>query len=380
MPIEERWFIKMKKVGILTMHQVRNYGSFAQAYATCRSIDNLGYETELIDYTYPNEAHGTKKSTIGKILHWGNLLTKSLIPGMPHRKFEQNYRDAYKKYYKLSKPYYNRDAIKSDPPQYDIYVVGSDQVWNDSYIKTDDTFFLAFAPVNSKRIAFASSFGKTCLDKYNESFYREKLNSLDRIAVRETSGVKIVEDLTGRDDIKKVLDPTLLLNSDEWRRISIPFIRAKRPYIFVYGSHCRKYMLYTARNIADKKGWDVYTVNGTIVDYYNKEAHCLLDIGPREWMGLIDNAELVFSCSFHGVAFSIQFNTPFFAIFKGDEQFDSRVSSFLTELSLEKHRLLVGTTEVDLNNAYEEDWNRVNTLIDEKRNTSLEVLQDFLSS
>ena len=80
----------MRKVGILTMHQVRNYGSFAQAYATCRCIENLGYETELIDYTYPNEAHGTKKSTIAKVLHLGNVMTKSLIPGRPHLKFEQH--------------------------------------------------------------------------------------------------------------------------------------------------------------------------------------------------------------------------------------------------------------------------------------------------
>ena len=369
----------MEKVGILTMHQVRNYGSFAQAYATCRSIENLGYETELIDYTYPNEAHATKKSTIGKILHLANLMTKSLIPGRPHRKFEQHYRDAYKKYYKLSRAYNTREEIIAAPPKYDIYVVGSDQVWNDRYINTDDTFFLKFAPSNSKKIAFASSFGRIRLDKCNEPFYREKLNSLDRIAVRETSGVKLVEDLTGRDDVKKVLDPTLLLNSDEWRKVSIPFNRAKRPYIFVYGSHCQKYMLRTARKIADEKGWDVYTVNGTIVDYYSKEAHCLLDVGPREWMGLIDNAEIVFSCSFHGVAFSIQFNTPFFALFKGDEQFDSRVSSFLTELSLEKHRLLVDTTEVNLDNAYEEDWNRVNKTLDEKRKESLEVLREFLS-
>lgn len=368
----------MKKVGILTMHQVRNYGSFAQAYATCRSIENLGYETELIDYTYPNEAHGAKKSIISKVLHLANLMTKSLIPGKPHLKFEQHYRDAYKKYYKLSKAYHSRNEIMADPPQYDIYVVGSDQVWNDSYIKTDDTFFLGFAPVNSKKIAFASSFGKIRIDKCNEYFYREKLNSLNRIAVRETSGVKLVEDLTGRGDVEKVLDPTLLLDSEEWRKISIPFNRTKRPYIFVYGSHCNKYMLSTARKIADKKGWDVYTVNGTIIDYYNKEAHCLLDIGPREWMGLIDNAELVFSCSFHGVAFSIQFNTPFFAVFKGDEQFDSRVSSFLTELSLEKHRLLVETTEIDLDNAYEKDWDKVNKMLDKKRNASLDVLREFL--
>ena len=369
----------MKKVGILTMHQVRNYGSFAQAYATCRIIESLGYEAELIDYTYPNEAHATKKSLLGKILHLGNITTKSLIPGRPHLKFEQRYREAYKKYYKLSRAYHTRDEIIADPPQYDIYVVGSDQVWNDRYINNDDAFFLSFAPVNSKKIAFASSFGRIRLDKCNEPFYIEKLNSLDRIAVRETSGVKLAENLTGRSDVKKVLDPTLLLNSDEWREISISFNRAKRPYIFAYGSHCEKYMLSTARKIADQKGWDVYTVNGTIVDYYSKEAHCLLDIGPREWMGLIDKAELVFACSFHGVAFSIQFNTPFFALFKGDEQFDSRVSSFLTELSLEKHRLLVDTVEVDLTNAYEDDWNRVNKALDEKRNASLVVLQEFLS-
>lgn len=370
----------MKKVGIITMHQVRNYGSFAQAYATQRAIEKLGYDAELIDYKYPNELHGTKKNLRGKLLHFANVVTKSLIPGKPHKKFEQRYQEAFEHYYKLSNAYSSKNEIMENPPLYDIYVVGSDQVWNDKFIKQDDTFFLGFAPENVKKIAFASSFGKKKIAKENEAYYRDKLCSLDKIAVRENSGVTLAKELTGRKDIEQVMDPTFILNADEWRKVLVPFTRTKRPYIFVYGSHCQDYMLKMAKKIADKKGWDVYKVNGTVVDYYNKNIHCLLDIGPREWMGIIENAEMVFACSFHGVAFSIQFNTPFFAVFKGDEQFDSRLESLLSELSLQKHRLVTNSQNIDINNAYECDWIRINKTLDEKRNTSLDVLRSFLSN
>jgi hypothetical protein len=370
-----------KKVGIITMHQVLNYGSFLQAYATQRIIEKLGYKAEIIDYKYPNELHGTKKSLKKQVLHFFNVATKNIIPGRPYNTYLKRYKEAHSKYFHLSEYYSSREAILKRPPIYDIYLVGSDQVWNDKFIKNDETFFAGFAPEGRKKIAFASSFGKKDISAENTGFYQDNLRKLAHIAVREKSGVELVNRLTGKSDTRQVLDPTLLLDRQEWEKILVPFTRTKKKYVFVYGSHMSDYMLSIAWRIAKEKGWELFRVNGSIVDYFGSKGHCLLDIGPLEWLGLISKAEMVICCSFHGLVFSILFNRPFLAMFTGDNQFDTRFDSLLNLVSLQSHRIDVKTPEENyLEAAFNTDWDMVNEVIEKKRDESIRVLEEFLKN
>ena len=145
----------MKSVGIITMHNIRNYGSFMQAYATLHCIENLGLKAELIDYRYPNSLHHcTSPSLKSKVKHGIGCFAKLLLPGNPYQILNKRWNDAFSRYYKLSRIYPTRDSLFSAPPTYDIYLIGSDQVWNESFINYDDSFFAAFAPEYAKKVAF----------------------------------------------------------------------------------------------------------------------------------------------------------------------------------------------------------------------------------
>lgn len=368
----------MKSVGIITMHGVRNYGSFMQAYATQQSIEKLGYRAEIIDYCYPNELHGFRKPSFqSRILHAASSLVKSLLPGNPYRTLNRRWNNACARYYHLSRPYASRSSLIENPPIYDIYLVGSDQVWNERFIRKDNTFFAAFAPPSARKVAFGSSFG--CLEVSDRAFYKSNLMSLQSIAIRESSGVRLAESITGRTDIQHVLDPSFLLSAQEWRDISTDVPKRKRNYIFIYGSNAEDYILSTAKALARENDLDILRCNGSALDYFRKDVHYVLDAGPLEWLSLIDGAALVIACSFHGIAFSIQFNRPFIGIRLGNEQYDSRMDGLLAQFGLSDSSLTVGDKMVlDFDKISRIDWGEINHILEEQRQSSLHVLKDML--
>lgn len=166
-----------RKVGVITMHSVINYGSFLQAYATQTIIEKLGYECEIIDYQFPNDWHFKRgvfgvsgiKSQLLNIIH-----KVGIKPG--HRK-KTKLKKATKKYLHLSKMYRNPCEIKRTPPIYDIYVTGSDQTWNPKHTKGDDVFLLSFAPENAKKISFSASIaGRYLSEDYKPLFKKTCCN------------------------------------------------------------------------------------------------------------------------------------------------------------------------------------------------------------
>lgn len=345
----------MKKVGIITKHGIFNYGSFMQAYATQRAIEKLGYDVEIIDYQYPNDYHKTKPSLKGRLLHQINYILKNMLPGKPGKSWNEAYTSCFGKYYRLSKHYETMEEIMHNPPVYDIYVAGSDQLWRPEFTNGDPVFFADFAPKGKKRISYASSFG--CINIPNEykENYARMLNSIDCISVRERSGCDIVESLTGRK-AEIVADPSLLLTAEEWKTI-MQEPRIKRPYMICYGNIAIDYINDIAAKLLGNSNIEIVRTNGKFIDYFNKKVHYLLDVGPLEWLGLLANAEFVLAGSFHGTAFSIQFKRPFMSVLTGDEDHDSRQKNLLTELGLEDNALYIGDGDIE---AIEKKMNSVN--------------------
>ncbi len=206
--------IALKKVGIITMHKVINYGSFLQAYATQYIVEKLGYECEIIDYRFPNEWHFKRgiTGTRGVKKYISNIVHKFGIKSGHRKKIKLN--KAIDKYLNLSKPYNNPSEIKKKPPIYDIYITGSDQTWNPKHTKGDDTFLLAFAPDKAKKISFSASIaGNNLKDEYKSSF-KKLLIRYNNISIRDSGGNNIMKDLIGRE-IDVTLDPTLMINKNE---------------------------------------------------------------------------------------------------------------------------------------------------------------------
>ena len=191
--------MKKKKVGIITLHRVVNYGSVLQTYALQEKIKSLNCDVEVIDY-YPRRL--TMLGMLERIKNKGEKFQKNfLIRNLARLIILPSYILRFntffsflKKHINLSKKIYKDEIeINNEKFDYDIYCTGSDQVWNCGWNeKFDAPYYLSFAPDNKKKIAYAASFGKSKLDVEEKEATKKYLLRYDNISLRELSGVKIV--------------------------------------------------------------------------------------------------------------------------------------------------------------------------------------------
>lgn len=192
--------------------------------------------------------------------------------------------------------------------KYSTYVIGSDQVWNPFYL--NDTFFLDFAPKNTKKISYAASIGVSSIPRRLHRKYKKYLGNFTYISMREKSGAEYMEQLLGRE-IDIVLDPTLLLTKEEWTEYCVGnVVSEKLPQKFILCyfvgneiSHWDKVQLISIETslpvvILPMNAWDL-NVPGAIV---------LEEAGPREFVKVLEKATIVCTDSFHMCAFSFNFN------------------------------------------------------------------------
>lgn len=173
------------KIGILTMHKVVNYGSQLQAYALQTFLKNIGFDSEIVDYDYPNEYHfseGTnhRPPQLGFIQQIAKLFW--LRPfWVKQNRFER----FPARYMKLTRRYSTRAELEASIPHYDVLITGSDQVWNYKYLHEDYSFLLPFADSKTKKISYASSFASSDIPLVAKSKYSELLNQYRAISVRK---------------------------------------------------------------------------------------------------------------------------------------------------------------------------------------------------
>lgn len=367
-----------KKVGIITLHRVVNYGSVLQTYALQEVIKDLGYEVEIIDY-FPERL--TMIGMLKRIKNKGEKFKKSLIIRniarliiLPSYIMRFNMFFSFlKKYIKMTdKMYTSPQELRNEQFDFDIYCTGSDQVWNCGWNeKFDYPYYLDFAPDSNKKIAYAASFGKSQLNTDEIAETKKYLSKYDSISLRELSGVKIVEDLGIKNSIN-VLDPTLLLNGNEWRKISSNKYKNEN-YILVYNLNRNKKIDNYAKNLSKKTGLKVKFLSYQLHEFYKKgKIYCNPDV--EDFLALIDNAKYVITDSFHATAFSINFNTQFIIVYPG--KYSTRLQSILKILDLENR---VAKNEEDIsvveNNI---DFNNVNRIMIEQREKSTKWLKNAL--
>jgi len=241
------------------MHRVPNYGSVLQTYATCEILKSLGHSPEVLDYI-PGRLRlrnivltSTKnKSRLLFPIH----LAYSILVNVPKISM---YRKFLHDYVKLSKgSYFTINDIQRNLPAADVYMTGSDQVWNtfyDGFI--DPTFFLKFVPDGKRKISYAASFGRSVLSKQELDKLKGYITSYDCLSVRESSGVEIIKEM-GRYDVHHVLDPTFLLDKVAWSKM---FSKRKFPekYILMYTvNKDEDKLIELVQKIAKAKGLKIY--------------------------------------------------------------------------------------------------------------------------
>ena len=339
-------------VGILTFTNVRNYGAVLQAYALSRIIQNMGYESDLIDYF---------KQEPGRIINLYNAIDEGFLR-LKHGDFLDLFRKfkAYKGKFvrpmvmpavdkqtispidlkfsefealtsKTSTPY-RKDSLFEHPPAFDIYLTGSDQVWNYRRSNDLDSFLLRFVHNDSKRIAYAASFGVDTIPSFLAKRYCDGLKGLDHIAVREDSGVELVKILAQRD-AQQVVDPTLLLCETDWsslsRSVELPDL-----YVLIYSLTLSTNILENALLIAGKLGAKVVMLTSSTTLHLSRDIYVPKEVGPQEFLHLFKNASFIITDSFHGTVFSLIFRRQFIYIGDKYNKQISRSRSLLYSLGL----------------------------------------------
>lgn len=321
----------MKKVKsyTITCHRPFNYGAALQAYALNKKLTQLGVDAKVIDYC-PSYYRRTNQTNIFVKTARSIIRTPDYIKG----KF------VFGKFLHDNLPlspmkYKTIDDLQKNTPIADIYVAGSDQIWNCQGLPNgkDDSFFLSFAPKKSKKIAYAASLAMPSIPNDQKDRYKELISDFDSVSIREKTGVKLVEEL-GITNAVNVLDPVYLLKNTEWDKlIESSKFKPKEKYVLVYGFERQKNVYSYARKLAESLGVKVYTVNTNIEDYFLDTNKYFWNTSPQTFVKLIKNAEAVVTNSFHGMSFSIIYRKAFHLFLKQGKA-NSRMISLLDELGL----------------------------------------------
>lgn len=373
----------MKSLGIITIHRIFNYGSVFQAYALQQVCEDLGYRTEIIDYRYPNVQHqnnwfatmGNSQSNEPKWIKY--LFVKALL------RQHKGISNFVYRYQHLSPITYNSpEELKKNPPRYDVYITGSDQLWNPCYCNGDPAFLLHFAPDDALKISYAASIGMRDIPLELHMLYKELLDRYKHISVREDSGINVIRDITGME-AKAVLDPTLLLDKDEWNKIAVPKRLIKKKYILCY------YLNYTfnAFPYVDDLTAYMQKQTGYEIVHVARPPHKLVyghtwyrvGASPEEFLALVRDAEMVLTTSFHGTAFALNYGKPLLTVVQDRNASDSRQVSLMHSLNLDAQVLSVKDVFPDESlfsyNVGEEQI-RLSALRKESRQFLIDVLRD----
>lgn len=359
----------MKTVGVVTIHRILNHGSVLQALATCRAVAQCGYEAKIIDYRYPSLYHllhaqgfeidnvpagaGGVKGAVKRMLVSCGL--RLAIPAWRWLKAAAGCREKARRFREFRRRFLpltgvvSRKRLHAEPPAFDAYMTGSDQTWNPRYLHRDFTFLLDFAPPGSPCISYGASFGASSIGCEFREDYARLLDRYRSLSVRESSATALVRDLTGRE-AEHVLDPTFLLERDEWMEFaSPPDGIVKGRYIFCY---CLDYVFNPFPGIVDELSQLSERLGCPVVFYScnarhnrivsNKGFIIVPSMGPDEFLGLMDRASFVVSTSFHGVAFAVNFGKEFLAVLNPGASKDDRVSDFLQSMGLKQRGVVSG--------------------------------------
>jgi hypothetical protein len=369
------------KIGILTYHRAHNYGALLQAYALKTYLKSLGHQTELIDYwpEYHNEDY--KLVPYFKSRRFLSKIKAVLLLLLGYNKIikrTNGYKQFMSEHLEISdNPLYTTGEAMNEM-EYDVAVYGSDQIWRQSNYPSfkgfSDVFFGSYLPKVKKKITYAASMGIIEVDQKDKDYLKRMLANFDALSVREEELKQLVDEIIG-DNISLVLDPVFLLPKEEWLKLNLnPTPIHQEKYIFFYQLMPSKEAMDFVDRLKDYYGYKVIESRGRVEPLlFAKRYH--QTASPTDFLSLLNNAEIVVSTSFHGVAFSIVFEKQFYAL--GMNNNSGRVQSLLNKLDI-YDRLLINTEEVDFEEKI--NYHQVNVkkevLIKQSQNYLIETINN----
>lgn len=375
----------MKKIAGITWWK-NNYGSILQACALSRvldSIDGCQYEVvkqfSLHAFSFKMLAMRIKKQGLTRTLAYAfNKFSRREL-----RERIQKCELFVSKHIKVSEKLYDFQHPEELADAYDIFVCGSDQIWNPGLTSRNSIYWLNI-PGAKHKIAYAPSLGITSADDQLRAEIAAALNDFKAVSCRENAGSALINDILGAAVCKTVLDPTLLLSRSEWDEIAVnPSIG--KPYVFAYilcGTDADREMI---RDFAKQQNKTLVTIPFLEADHINKKDRLFGDrqitnADPGQFIGLIQHADYVFTDSFHCMVFSCIYHKSFFSLNKIGKNQMLRIQDFQSWMGIGNR---VITSESDVQRLLQTDdytmWETFERRLKEERTNSMQFLMNALN-
>ncbi|PKP41361.1 MAG: hypothetical protein CVT93_08515 [Bacteroidetes bacterium HGW-Bacteroidetes-10] len=331
------------KIGIITFHWGTNYGGVLQAYALQNYLEKNGHEVFIINYKPKRYNNLLIGYFAPKRFIWLLALLKNNFKGrgsvassfkhifieyLDNIIKEKKIKVFRKNYLKETILYESIIELQKNPPKFDVYICGSDQIWNSFFTTKGEggptsAYFLDFGDFGIKKIAYAVSFGCEQYPLEAGIIAKEHMKNFSAISVRENSGISIVKDLGFMDPII-LPDPTLLLSSSDYFPIYNGVDNASIAGVFSYFLRGENKEIFALESFI-KKTYEIYAPDGILKPY-----------SIEEWISGVKNASLVLTNSFHGAVFSIIFHKPFIVLLSSEDtsNMNDRFYTLLRKLNL----------------------------------------------
>ena len=354
------------EIGIVTINDDNNYGNRLQNYA----VQQFCKKNDLKVETIKNRPLLNDKENLSKKFKYYyriKEILKNIKANLKRLKRLKCFRN-FNKNIIFSKKFFNIENL-SWGKKYDFFIVGSDQVWNPKFKRLSDFDLLAFAKPE-QRIAFSASFGISELPENCKEKAKRELEKFKAISVREEKGKEIIEELTGRKDVQVLVDPTMLLTSEEWDKV------AKKPEQLKTDKYILNYFL---GKLSDKRKKEIERIakenNCEIINILDKNSP-FYETGPSEFLYLEKNAFLICTDSFHSSVFAILYNRPFIVFDREDSnvKMNSRLDTLLKKFKLKDRWYKDKITEEQLQINYKQSYK----ILEEERKKAKEFLENAI--
>lgn len=377
----------MKKIGILTINDYKNYGNRLQNYAVQEVLKSFGFDVVTIINTTRTKSKGKqnivyrlknlKKYSLGEIRI---RIVRYAYCKLNKRKITNAKQNRMIRFREFTNKYINETdysiSIENIPDnldsEFDYFVTGSDQVWNPTFRHFSEIDFLTFAR-RDKRVAFSPSFGISSIPAEYKDNFKKWLSEMQYLSVREEMGEKIIFELTGRKSCI-LIDPTLMLSKDDWIKI-IQKARNKPTgrYLLTYflGEVSKDYK-ESIKKFAKENSLTVVH----LASIYNLK---LFDADPGEFIDYINSSDVFFTDSYHGAIFSILLKKPFviFQRISNYREMSSRIDTLLSKLRFESRKWENIKDSADIFNI---DFSHVKDILKFERAKVLKYLEKALDS
>ncbi len=319
----------------ITCSNVYNYGAVLQAYALQRFLLNNNFQSEVINYYPPylrKISSKYQKNVVAKI-------ARSILYYPDYTKSGRVFSTFCSNYLRQTEPCYDKNDILR-LPKADVYIVGSDQVWNPKMSGNgmDDNYYLDY--ISAKKISYAASIGTDDIEEYGD-YYKTRLKDYYRILLREKSNSDYFNTIGIPSDY--VLDPVFLLEKEDWKRIcNDKYDREK--YVLVYALHHKQEIYDYAKRLANRNGLKVYVVSVEYKEFFRGHDRFFWNPSVIDFLSLVKDSSAVVTNSFHGIAFSVLFDKPLHLF--DTEKNDNRIKNIVNTLKLERNVVDIGCNDI----------------------------------